>query len=272
MQSIDQAIRFRHDRKLIRTDVDRPEISILCGWIKQKEFRSFKSLYFITKGASLTRANEIKEPAPSNIEKTLVFFDTKEAINLALHTVRRWLVVNHGYSAKQSQEAVKAYHASLSAKTKRDLYAEFRKPDSVIRILLTSDAMAHGADVSNITLCVQYGMFRDKSINMMWQRLGRAVRALGMRGRFVFLVEQVYDGEEGRKKPQRQVLAPRLSQGDGSADFFDDTRSLVSVTSEVSVGYERESTPGGTNIRLADKFENLPLRDAPIYQRLSIRS
>ena len=62
MQSIDQAIRFRHDRKLIRTDIDRPEISILCGWIKQKEFRSFKSLYFITKGASLTRADEIKEP------------------------------------------------------------------------------------------------------------------------------------------------------------------------------------------------------------------
>jgi hypothetical protein len=48
---------------------------------------------------------------------------------------------------------VKAYHANLSAKTKRDLYAEFQKPGSVIRILLTSDAMAHGADVSNITLC-----------------------------------------------------------------------------------------------------------------------
>src|SRR5882762_8452578 len=79
MQSIDQAIRFRHDQRLIRTDVDRLEISILCGRIKQKEFRSFKSLYFITKGA---RANEIKEPAPSNIEKTLVFFDTKEAIKL----------------------------------------------------------------------------------------------------------------------------------------------------------------------------------------------
>jgi helicase-like protein len=138
-----------------------------------------------------------------------------------------------------------------------DLYAEFRKPDSVIRILLTSDAMAHGADVSNITLCVQYGMFRDKSINMMWQRLGRAVRALGMRGRFVFLVEQVYDGDRGTersRKPQRQVLAPRPSQGDRSTNFFDDTRSLVSVTSEVSVGYERESTPGGTDIRLADKF------------------
>jgi len=48
------------------------------------------------------------------------------------------------------------------------LYKEFRKPNSEICTLLFSNALTHGANIPNIDYIVQYCIYKDKSINIMW--------------------------------------------------------------------------------------------------------
>lgn len=129
-------------------------------------------------------------------------------------------------------------------------------------------------------------MHKDKSVNMMWQRLGRGARGSGRVGKAIFLIEDWYKGPREdiaglaknrgrtgrafRSQPsqlsreyrvERQVL-----QEDGAADFASDISSRVSVCSDAdsdpsasSVG--RELSPGGTSVVLpADILPKKPAR------------
>jgi len=64
----------------------------------------------------------------------------------------------------------------LAIADKDRLYKEFRKLNSEIRILLSSNALTYGADILDINYIAQYCMHKDKSINILWQRLGRGAR------------------------------------------------------------------------------------------------
>ena len=48
------------------------------------------------------------------------------------------------------------------------LYKEFKKPNLEIRILVSFNVLAYSADVPNIKCAVQYCMYKDKYINMIW--------------------------------------------------------------------------------------------------------
>ena len=80
-------------------------------------------------------------------------------------------MVHYKYQEAQAKKAVQLYHALLAIPDKNRLYKELRKPNLEIHILLSSDALAHGADIPDFDHIVQYCMHKDKSINMTWQRL-----------------------------------------------------------------------------------------------------
>jgi len=67
----------------------------------------------------------------------------------------------------------------LAIADKDRLYKEFRKPNLEIRILLSFNALAYGANIPNIDYIAQYCMHKDKSINMLWQRLGHGACSSG---------------------------------------------------------------------------------------------
>ena len=127
------------------------------------------------------------------IPKTIIFFDSKEWIAACRNTIRSWLV-HRGYDAAVAREAVQSYHATLADIDKDRLYAEYARPTSRIRILVASDAVAHGADVPDIYRSIQYGMPRHKSCNMLTQRFGRAGRGEGLSGEAIFMVESRWRG------------------------------------------------------------------------------
>ena len=196
-----------------------------------------------------------------------------------------WLVY-YRYQEAQARRAVQLYYTSLAIADKDRLYKELRKPNSEIRILVSSNALAYGADIPDIDYIVQYYMHKDKSINMLWQRLRRGARSIGQIGKAIFLIEIWYKGPREdiagpaknrgrtgrafRSQPsqlsreyrvERQVL-----QEDGAADFASDVSSRVSVCSDAdsdasasNVG--RELSPGGTSVVLpADILPKKPAR------------
>ena len=292
---------FRNNINIVRTSIDRPDLSIIREYVKRGNKKSFKSLYFVIDRAykeapvrnllsasigqlssriSATSAEQGIQytPTPHRIPKTIIFLDSKDMISLARNSIRSWLV-HHGYQEAQARRAVQLYHASLADADKDRLYEEFRKPNSEIRILVSSDALAHGADIPDIDRAVQYCMHKDKHINMTWQRFGRAARGNGHTGEAIFLIEDWYKGPRGdiagpaknrgrtgrafRSQPSQlsreyrveREISQQVSQEDGVADFASDISSRVSVCSDAdpdpsASDIGRELSPGGTSVVL----------------------
>jgi superfamily II DNA/RNA helicase len=99
------------------------------------------------------------------------------------------LEVKKGYSADEPDITVVEYHATLADRDKKRIYEEFKKPDSRIRILAATDALALGRDVPDIEIVVQYGLPGGWNINTVLQRFGRCARRTGLKALGVFFVE-----------------------------------------------------------------------------------
>jgi superfamily II DNA/RNA helicase len=223
---------------LERTNIDRPDLSIVKGYIKRRDYNNYKALFFVIKepfkeavveedhisttlgqisagcseisasssqtpaapsrisaSSSQISATSIhqsvgriqnpaggtaqpkrqKVPSPELIPKTIIFLHAKIHIRECMNTIRSWLITN-GYTIKQAKIAVRSYHATLSERDKSREYRNFYIEDLPTRILITSDALAHGADILYIVRPIVYGYHPDKSLNMILQRFGRAAR------------------------------------------------------------------------------------------------
>ena len=77
------------DVKLIRTSVDRPEISILIKPITSGGTKTFTDLYFVI-GAVVEATPAGLRPLCS-IPKTIIYFESKVIMSSALAAVRQWL-------------------------------------------------------------------------------------------------------------------------------------------------------------------------------------
>jgi hypothetical protein len=290
---------------LERTDIDRPDLSIIRGYIKRRDKNNYKALFFVIKEAfkeavveedytsatlgqisagsgeisasssqtpaapSRISATSIhqsvgriqnpaggtaqpkrrKVPSPELIPKTIIFLHAKNHIRGCMNTIRSWLITK-GYTIKQAKMAVRSYHATLSECDKSREYRNFYTEGSPTRILITSDALAHGADIPDIIRSIVYGYHPDKSLNMILQRFGRAARRDGVTGYAIILIEDWYKGaladiappKRKSRKPTaplstrlgRDFIAARMAiQEDGAADFASDLASFVTIDSNV---------------------------------------
>lgn len=59
---------------------------------------------------------------------------------------------------------------------------EFAKQNTGLRVLVVTDALAHGKDIPDVDAVVVYGFPRDKEPSILTQMLGRAARAPGHKG------------------------------------------------------------------------------------------
>lgn len=190
-----------------------------------------------------------KIPSPELIPKTIIFLHAKNHIRGCMNTIRSWLITK-GYTIKQAKMAVRSYHATLSECDKSREYQNFYTEGSPTRILITSDALAHGADIPDIIRSIVYGYHPDKSLNMILQRFGRAARRDGVTGYAIILIEDWYKGapadiappKRKSRKPTaplstrlgRDYIAARMAiQEDGAADFASDLASFVTINSNV---------------------------------------
>ncbi|KAI0998174.1 hypothetical protein K3495_g10018 [Podosphaera aphanis] len=189
--AIKEIIRSRLDTTIIRTEVDRAEISITFKKIAQSKFSAFESLYFILDQTSIAG-----DPRPLDIPKSLFFVDTKAILLDCRQKIWEYLQILINFDQSMLRTVVKGYHSSLTDETRLNIYKAFRRPDSGARIIVCTDAMAHGANVPDIKICVQFGIFREPTLYMVWQRLDRAARGPGMTANFIWCVESLYFSSE----------------------------------------------------------------------------
>ncbi|KAI1977080.1 hypothetical protein LOZ54_006541, partial [Ophidiomyces ophidiicola] len=124
-----------------------------------------------TSGKTTTMTVEMSyqshEPTSDRIPKIIVFMTKKNVLESALDMIRDLLISHFKYFTTLTHFTVKLYHVSLMKYDKISLYEEFCKINSQIQMLITSDVMMHGTDVSDIEVSIQYGMFVELSINML---------------------------------------------------------------------------------------------------------
>ena len=132
-------------------------------------------------------------PTPHQILKIIIFLNLKDVIALARDSIRLQLV-HHKYQEVQARKAVQLYYILLADVDKDRLYKEFKKPNLEIRILVSSNALIYGTNISDIKYAVQYYIYKDKHINIIQQRFGYAAHSNSQTDKAIFLIKDRYKG------------------------------------------------------------------------------
>jgi len=118
--------------------------------------KTFEELYFVLdKVINSSETGDLH--ALSDIPKTIIYFESKAVVNKALACIGGWLV-QLGYDIKAVSLATKSYHSTTADKDKEPVILEFQKEgqQSVHRILLATDSLGIGVDLSDISQVVQW--------------------------------------------------------------------------------------------------------------------
>jgi len=199
---------------IIRTSIDRPEITLNFRPIKRGMSISCSQLYFVLHGAVhrysetgsklgfefgrvMTPARTCPDgqhrPTPSRIPKTIIFVDGAKLIEHIARILMGWLT-KLGYSSCLARETVRTYSA-LTSKFDQDVTIDdFASENSHIRIIVATTAVGMGMDIQGIDVVVQWGFTLGRCVSDLWQRFGRAARGLGRHGTAVmFLPYWMFD-------------------------------------------------------------------------------
>jgi ATP-dependent DNA helicase RecQ len=168
----------------INTVIDRPEIYLEILGVDGIQ-HSHEALHFLF-------PDKLTWKKAQKLDKTIVFFDSKQSIRPALKVARDWLV-GAGLTMLQARTFVRGYYACLREKEKREIRDDFRRKNSSCRICFVTEAMGMGVELEAVTTVVQYGsdaILKDISMfKSLVQRLGRCARGPGEQGHFIWLVK-----------------------------------------------------------------------------------
>ncbi|KAF4464740.1 DEAD-like helicase [Fusarium albosuccineum] len=120
--------------------------------------------------------------------------------------LRAWLLrLSAGViTARDCKQIIQVYHSHTTQNDKDAIYEEFFKADSKIRIMVATESLGTGVDLSDVIRVVQYGFPLERLLCVLIQRFGRAARMAGIKGEAIFLVESWAIGD--RISPKRPAL------------------------------------------------------------------
>ena len=198
LKAIRESTGFQKNVKVIKTPIDRPDISLSVRRI-QHTLKIFHDLKFLIDDA-ITSSGEIDT---SLIPKAIVYMETITEIVAAEDLMIKWL--RHiGCDEASANMSVQAYHALVCELDKRRISTDFRRPgrEATHRIILATDAMGMGIDNPDICLVIQWR--QPDSVCTLIQRAGRAARGKNKTGKFLWLVEPWCFGSKDRPEKKSQ--------------------------------------------------------------------
>jgi hypothetical protein len=153
---------------------DRPNISLFTVPIPKGQVDKRKPLLgLIPPEAAAWDCSRFDDESwsPFMIPKTLIFIDDRTlCCTLTTELIKRF----PQHLANEAQVVVSEYHSSLSAKAlERNLQA---LREGVCRIMVSTEAVGMGLDVSDIERIVQWRVPPWLTVSGWWQRAGRAAR------------------------------------------------------------------------------------------------
>ncbi|KAK4233757.1 P-loop containing nucleoside triphosphate hydrolase protein [Achaetomium macrosporum] len=190
--------------KIIRTSVDRPEISIVVQPLLRGALRDHRRLHFLLEGAT---AQTIRK-----IPKTIIYVDSKPQLIAARYTLIRYLRKRCGILKTLGRKVVRRYDADVRPVDKDMIYKEFADHDTDCRIIVATVSLGMGMDLPDVERVVQFGLPPAPTLSDIWQRFRRAMRKKEGQGTaYLFAPYWAFDhlgSVEGQPK-QKKPLKPK---------------------------------------------------------------
>lgn len=240
LEELKKSIGFTEDLQLIRTSVDRQEVCYIVEKIKPKKVKSFEALYFILNDS----VDNKDQPTPHRIPKTVVFIDSKHNIQRALLQLRTWLCNKSNlYSAEAARTIISSYFHNMAEYDKNKVYDEFRKPDSKIRIIISTESLGLGVDIPDIYRVVQYSFPLLHNLGHLQQRWGRPARTIGLLGEAVWLVDAWAFGNRESSSQLPQAMSVEDAEVESSEDEIGDptSQTVISAKAKRKTAAERRT-------------------------------
>ncbi|KAF1813568.1 hypothetical protein P152DRAFT_448860, partial [Eremomyces bilateralis CBS 781.70] len=116
---------------------------------------------------------------------------SRRDIQKCAECLRGWLqkLSAGAVGAHDCKQIIQVYHSHTTPNDKNAIYDQFSKADSKIRIMVATESLGTGVDLSDVTRVVQYGFPLERLLCVLIQRFGRAARMAGIKGEAIFLVE-----------------------------------------------------------------------------------
>ena len=213
LHAVIDGLGFSKDVEMLRASINRPELLIQTTWIPKGTHKKAMALRFLFDNG---RDQPILQP--SQIPKTLVFFDSKNDAYTAMEGCRYWLQHNTqpeegnvqrcNYTFQEAMDTVKVYHSNIAKADKEAMTKELQKPgsQSKLRVLMTTEALALGVDLQDIDQVVMYRFPKNLQPATLWQCGGRSCR-LGQDGKMIILVDQWIQGGIKKRAAKRKIHA-----------------------------------------------------------------
>ncbi|KAK7752204.1 transcriptional repressor general negative regulator of transcription subunit 4 [Diatrype stigma] len=204
---------FGADVNIIRTSVDRPEISLVVQPLLRGSIRDYRRLEFLFEDASpqATRA----------IPKTVIYVDSKpQLLAVRFHLINH-LVSKYGFSKPAAREVIMRYDADVRPVDKDRIFDQFSQENSAGRVMLATISFGMGLNIPDIRRIVQFNLPPNTSLSDIWQRVGRAMRKQTGQGiAYIFAPYWAFDNlgtsesvpKTPRPKPRRRQTQAQLVQ------------------------------------------------------------
>jgi superfamily II DNA helicase RecQ len=195
LSEVIKGIGFDADIKIQRTSIDRPELLLRIGTIPKSTRNKFSGLHFAFDPDPSSTGDIVD---PSDISKTIIFFDSKDDVRKACEKLRYYLQ-NHPryrYSKQKACDVVQQFHRDTHEDDKDRIVLELQKlgKESVLRIVLATEALGIGTNLPDIRRVIQYGFPTSLAPAVLWQRGGRACRDSQL-GEIILLVDHWVKGD-----------------------------------------------------------------------------
>ena len=203
-----------YQTEVIRTSINRDDISFSVHALPRNKTTSFEALYFLVSRA----VDDDGVPTPEQIPKAIVFVDSRVGVGEAARCLRRLLVHSTSktsnsarYSENRSgidrgdvNTVVEEFTSTVAQHDKDVRYAEFKSASSQIRIMVATTSLGMGVNVPDVERVVVWRFPLGKDLGDVWQRLGRGGRGPGRRSEgFIFLPYWAFDSQ-GKERPAKE--------------------------------------------------------------------
>lgn len=212
----------RNETTVIRTSVDRPDISISLVQIPRFKLTAWDTLYFLLRDA----VNDSRA-TPQRIPKTIVFIDGRRKLQAAAVWMMETLVqmstsFSSGgrYSDAASEDGlcvmdiVHVFTANVSDFDREATYNEFRKPTSRVRIVFATTTLGMGINIADVALVVTHHIPISRSLGDLWQRLGRGGRGEGQTSQAIVMLPYWLFDSAGQVRPPKMSGSAMLQSAD----------------------------------------------------------
>lgn len=159
---------------VVRTSVDRPEISLVIQPLMRGYMKDYRRLHFLLEAATPTTV--------ASIPKTIIYVDSKPQLIKA-----RWTLLKHlrdacGFSKLYSRKVIRRYDADVRDADKDLIFSDFANEHTDCRIAFVTVSLGMGMDLPDVVRVVQFGLPPGASLSDSWQRIRRAMRDKRMVG------------------------------------------------------------------------------------------